>query len=82
MKTTSLYVQFLLINVVKFNMFLNTAKCNPPCAGIVFLLAKMLHCNSVTSLFLYNLNAAGRTSQFVGALAVQVCSDSKHSYKM
>jgi len=27
-------------------------------------------------------NAAGRTSQFAGALTVQMCSDSKHSYKM
>jgi len=26
MKTTRLYVQFLLINVVKFNVFLNTAQ--------------------------------------------------------
>jgi len=26
MKTTLLYVQFLLINVVKFNVFLNTAQ--------------------------------------------------------
>jgi len=35
--------------------FLTLRKHNPPCAGIVLLMTKTLHCNSATSLFLYYL---------------------------
>jgi len=60
MKTTSLYVRFLLINVVKFSMIFNIALTQSIVCRNCFLLTKTLHCNSATLLFLYNLKQCSR----------------------
>jgi len=77
MKTTSLYVQFLLINVVKFNVFLNTAQnAIHHVQELFFFWPKRytaIQSRRCSSIIL--TNAAGRTSQFAGALAVQIYSD-------
>ena len=66
MKNTRLYARFLArYKIPKINISLD--KCRevqrvfehcaiPPFAGIIFLLAKTLHCNSAMLLFLCNLN--------------------------
>jgi len=58
MKKTRLYAGFLLINLDKYGevqrVFEHCAISS--CAGIIFLLAKTLHCNSATLLFLYDLD--------------------------
>jgi len=58
MKKTRLYARFLLISFDKCREVQRVFEhcAIPPCAGIIFLLAKTLHCNSATLLFLHNLN--------------------------
>jgi len=52
MKKTRLYVRFLLINIVKFNVFLNIAQFHHV-QELFFFWPKRF---SATLLFLYNLN--------------------------